>query len=109
MISYENALKAAKSGDAVFIIGAGFSIGAKNDQQNKLPTGDQFRDKLANEIDMSTTHTLDVVAQDYIDQKDELSLLNILKQEFIVSSFEENYNGLISLKKAHFILPIMMI
>lgn len=51
---------------------------------------------------MSTTHNLDVVAQDYIDQKDELSLLNILKQEFIVSSFEENYNGLISLRKAHF-------
>lgn len=44
MISYENALKAAKSGDAVFIIGAGFSIGAKNNQQSKLPTGDQFRD-----------------------------------------------------------------
>ena len=86
MITYEMALKAAKSGDATFIIGAGFSIGAQNDQQKKLVSGDELKEKLAKKIGLRSSYPLNVVSQDYLEQEGEKSLLSVLKEEFIVSS-----------------------
>lgn len=102
MIAYETALKAAKSGDATFIIGAGFSIGAKNSQQKNLVASDGLKERLAKEIGLHNFYPLDVVSQDYLEQEGEASLLSILKDEFIVSSYCEEYNKLATLSKAHF-------
>lgn len=102
MITYEMALKAAKSGDATFIIGAGFSIGAQNDQQKKLVSGDELKEKLAKKIGLRSSYPLNVVSQDYLEQEGEKSLLSVLKEEFIVSSYCDEYNKLSTLSKAHF-------
>ena len=102
MITYEEALSSAHAGNVVFIIGAGFSTGAKNNLGEELPTGNSLRNKLAEATGIDNSYSLEVIAQQYLDQFGESQLIQLLKDTFIVSTIPENYKLLNNLKKAHF-------
>lgn len=101
MINYYEALSALKSGNAVLIIGAGFSIGAKNLQGTKLLLGKELKEELASQIGFSNEYGLDVVSDQYISSFGETKLIEELKKYYLVSEFDEAYNGLASISKAH--------
>lgn len=101
MLEYNEALSALRSGNAVIIIGAGFSCSAKNSRGNSLPNGTILKKFLADEIGFSSEYGLDVVAEQYINIFGEKKLIDQLKQFYTVSEYDADYNYLSVLSKAH--------
>ena len=101
MIQYDEALSAIKGGNAVLIIGAGFSYAATNLNDESLPCGNTLKNNLAKAIDFSDEYGLDVVSEQYINTYGEFQLLSELKNNYIVKDFDKTYNCLSELKKAH--------
>lgn len=101
MITYNEALSVAKSGNAVFILGSGFSIGAKNIDDKQLLQGNGLAKKIAEAIPISADFSLEMIAQQYINQYGEYELLQLLKKQFLVKKFDEKYNALAQLNKIH--------
>lgn len=101
MITYDNALSAAKSGNALFIIGAGFSLGALNMHDKRLLQGGELAKKIANVISFPDNFSLDVIVQQFIEEQGEFELLKLLKREFLVKIYDERYNSFAQLNKAH--------
>ncbi len=100
MLSYEDALSYALSGDAVFILGSGFSVGASSKVDKSLFTGRKLSQELAKELGIKEELELDIIAQEYIDEKGEFELTKYLKQHFIVDSYLEYYNAFSKIKHA---------
>lgn len=95
MMTYDEALKYAINGEAVFIIGSGFSVGAKNklsDNEKYLWVGSQLAKELAKLTGMDLDVQLDIVAQEYIDINGEKQLVEYLKEHYTVETYEEYYN-----------------
>ena len=76
MIQYDEALSAIKGGNAVLIIGAGFSYAATNLNDESLPCGNTLKNNLAKAIDFSDEYGLDVVSEQYINTYGEFQLLS---------------------------------
>lgn len=94
MITYDEALKYAVNGDAVFIIGSGFSIGAENksaSDDKHLWVGSQLAKELSKLTDMDSDVQLDIVSQEYIDIYGEKKLVEYLKEHYTVEAYEEYY------------------
>lgn len=65
MVTYEEALKLTIEGDAVFLVGSGFSIGAENVSKNKdrhLLVGSELAKELADLTGMDSGVPLDIVS-----------------------------------------------
>ena len=92
MLSYEQALSHALIGDAVFILGSGFSTLAKDSDDNMLPVGSQFAAELCKALsgitDSPDDLPLELVAQDYIDFIGERALINFIKKRFSLDLFQ---------------------
>ena len=83
MMTYEEALKYALMGEAVFIVGSGFSVGAENgldNEEKKLWVGGRLAKELAKLTDMDEDVQLDIVSQEYIDIYGEKRLVDYLKK-----------------------------
>ena len=79
MVTYEEALKLTIEGDAVFLVGSGFSTGAENASENEdrhLLVGSELAEKLANLTGMDSGVPLDIVSQEYIDMHGEDKLID---------------------------------
>ncbi len=101
MITYEDALKFAVEGDAVFLIGSGFSTGAENaieGDDRHLLVGSELAKKLANLTGMDSDVPLDIVSQEYIDIYGEKQLIDYLKSQYTVESYAEYYKSLAKVK-----------
>lgn len=69
-MTYDEALQNAIDGEAIFIVGSGFSTGAENsltEEDNHLWVGTRLAQELAQLTDMDTDVQLDIVSQEYID------------------------------------------
>lgn len=101
MITYDEALSAARVGNALFFLGAGFSIDARNSEGEKLPNGQKFKKILADKMKISSDYNLDVISQHFIDIYGESELLAELKRKYIIASYVDEYNMMAVLGKAH--------
>lgn len=100
-MTYEEALGYIVNGDGVFMIGSGFSIGAKNtlaDDDGHLLVGSDLAKKLAELTDMDSDVQLDIVSQEYIDVYGEKQLIEYLKAHYTVEKYEEYYKSLAKIK-----------
>ena len=102
MIKYEDALKFAVEGQAVFLIGSGFSIGAENaikEQGDRhLLVGSELAKELAKLTGMDQDVQLDIVSQEYIDMYGEKQLIDYLKAHYTVEKYANYYNALANIK-----------
>ena len=95
-MTYEEALEFAMEGEVVFIIGSGFSTGARNivesvGDEKKLWVGSKLASKMAELTEMDQDVQLDIVSQEYIDIFGEEKLIKYLKEHYTVSDYEEYY------------------
>lgn len=98
MLTYEDALKFAIEGEAVFLVGSGFSIGAENAVENEarhLLVGSELAKELAGLTGMDTDVQLDIVSQEYIDMYGEKRLIDYLKSHYTVQTYAEYYKALL--------------
>lgn len=101
MITYEEALKFAVEGEAVFLIGSGFSTGAENallDNDRHLLIGSDLAKELAELTGMDSGVQLDIVSQEYIDMYGEKQLVDYLKVHYTVERYERYYESLAKIK-----------
>lgn len=99
MLTYEQALSYALAGDAIFILGSGFSIHATNHLGLPLMSGKKLAKELSIKVQMDDDTPLDIVSQEYIDQIGERSLSNYLKEQYEVAEFNECYNAFTKIKE----------
>lgn len=100
-MTYEEALISAVKGEAVFLIGSGFSFGAQNaldDENSQLLVGSDLAKELAKLTDMDSDVQLDIVSQEYIDIYGENQLIEYLKKHYTVEKYDEYYKALVRLK-----------
>lgn len=93
-MTYEEALKSAMEGEAIFIVGSGFSTGAYNQltgEDNKLWVGSQLAREMSKLTDMDPEVQLDIVSQEYIDIYGESNLTDYLIKHYTVESYENYY------------------
>lgn len=81
----EHAIRNALDGEATLIVGAGFSVGAKDSDGVSLPTGAGLAAEIAKGLDVATTTTdLGILADMYKKTHGEHGLLALLKRRLIV-------------------------
>lgn len=100
-MTYEEALSYAIEGEAVFLTGSGFSIGAYNgskDSDNSLWIGSKLAKNMAKELEMDEDIPLDIISQEYIDMYGEKQLVDYLKEHYTVQSYEKYYKALTKMK-----------
>lgn len=96
-MTYDEALEYAVNGEAVFLIGSGFSIGAENaitEGDKHLLVGSDLAKQLAELTGMDSDVQLDIVSQEYIDMYGEKQLVDYLKAHYTVEKYEEYYKSL---------------
>ena len=101
MVTYEEALKLTIEGDAVFLVGSGFSTGAENVSENEdrhLLVGSELAKELADLTGMDLGVPLDIVSQEYIDMYGEDKLIDYLKSHYMVDTYAEYYKALARIK-----------
>ncbi len=99
MITYEQALSYALSGDAIFIIGSGFSTQAINSLGMKLKSGKQLAEDLADKVNLDKDTPLEIASQEYIDAIGERSLCHYLRELYEVVEYEDFYNAFTRIKE----------
>lgn len=100
-MTYEEALKYALEGDAIFLVGSGFSVGAENrlsGEEGHLWVGSQLAKELAKLTDMDEDVPLDIVSQEYIDVYGESQLIDFLKAHYVVEKYNEYYKAFARIK-----------
>ncbi len=98
---YEEALQSAIAGEAIFIIGSGFSTGAKNQlvgEDNHLWVGSQLACELAKLTEMESNVRLDIVSQEYIEMHGEKAMVDYLIKHYTVASYEDYYKAISKIK-----------
>lgn len=102
-MTYEEALQYTLAGEAVFILGSGFSIGAQNrmldESEKKLLVGSQLARKLAELTELDVEAPLDIVSQEYIDRFGEKALVDFLRNHYVVGEYAEYYKAIARIKK----------
>ena len=99
MITYEQALSYALSGEAIFFTGSGFSIFATNPLGLTLMSGKKLAEDLSEKVGLDTDTPLDIVSQEYIDEIGERSLCHYLKERYTVSEFKDFYKVFTKIKE----------
>ena len=99
MITYEEALSYALAGEAIFIVGSGFSVSATNSLGLPLMSGKKLAEDLAIKVGLDKDTPLDIVSQEYIDTIGEHSLVQYLKSHYTVEEFNECYNAFSKVKE----------
>lgn len=82
------AINYALEGNAILFAGSGFSYGAKNLNGKSFNIGDGLRDIIAKDCGITSSRPLSVVSEFYISKKSDDELIELLKNEFTLSSIE---------------------
>lgn len=96
IMNYEQALIAARNGNAVIFYGAGFSYGLKSASGATLPTARKLAEILCQEIGINKTEDLRVASKKYLKQKSPDDLIKLLKDYFLISDVADYYNAITS-------------
>ena len=100
-MTYDEALQNAIDGEAIFIVGSGFSTGAENsltEEDNHLWVGTRLAQELAQLTDMDTDVQLDIVSQEYIDIYGEKAMVDYLRKHYTVTNHANYYNAISRVK-----------
>lgn len=97
-MDYNLALSYALAGDAIFLIGSGFSVGSTNQMGLPLMTGKKLAEDLSNKVGLDNDTPLEIVAQEYIDFIGEHSLAKYLKENYYVDKYCDFYNAFAKIK-----------
>ena len=112
-VTYNEALAYALCGEAVFIVGSGFSTGAENQlidaSERNLWVGSQLAKKLAELTEMDSDVQLDIVSQEYIDMFGEKALIDYLKKHYTVEKYAEYYKSIAKIKNIRVYLSLIHI
>lgn len=84
-----DAIRYALNGEALLFLGAGASRAATGPKGNPLPVGQELSDKLAVECSLPPNYELGSVAEYFIEQRSETTLINALRRHLKV----ENITG----------------
>jgi len=91
-VNYDEALIAARNGDAIIFFGAGFSYGLKSSLGKTLPTGRELSKILCREIKIPEIDDLKTSARHFIKKKNEEELISLLKGYFEINEVDEIYD-----------------
>jgi tetratricopeptide (TPR) repeat protein len=81
-----SAIREAYSGRAILFLGAGAAKNAFKDDGSPLPAGQQLADVLAKDCGLPKGYQLDAVAEHYLEEKSETSLINSLRKHLTVAN-----------------------
>ncbi|EHU1830499.1 SIR2 family protein [Acinetobacter baumannii] len=93
-MNYENALIAARNGNAIIFMGAGFSYGLKSATGKSLPNGRKLAHILSEEINAKTTDDLRIASKRYLKSKNENDLISLLKNYFYINKVDSSYDDI---------------
>ena len=93
-MDYKQALIAARNGNAILFLGAGFSRGLHSVKSNELPSGSELAKILCKEADVKITSDLGLAAKRYLKKQSEDSLIDILKSYFVVKDTPDTYSSI---------------
>lgn len=100
-MNYNEALKYALNGEAVFLVGSGFSADAENNvngSDKKLWVGSKLAKELAELTEMDMDVQLDIVSQEYIEIYGERNLVSYLKEHYTVEKYADYYKIISEMK-----------
>ncbi len=92
-MEYQQALIAARNGNAILFLGAGFSRGLRSVKNNKLPSGSELAKILCEDAEIKITLDLGLAAKRYLRKESEDSLIDILKSYFVVNDTPDTYSS----------------
>lgn len=92
-MEYQQALIAARNGNAILFLGAGFSRGLRSVKSNQLPSGSGLAKILCEEAEIRITSDLGLAAKRYLRKESEDSLIDILKSYFVVNDTPDTYSS----------------
>lgn len=78
-MNFEDALIAAKKGQAIIFIGSGFSSSAQNQSGTNFPTGSKLAQNLCDELHIPQTLNLQQASSQFIKRKSSQELINYIK------------------------------
>lgn len=90
-MDYEQALIAAKSGNALLFLGSGFSYGLKSIVGHTLPTAKDLATTLCEKAEIRVTDDLKKASKKFLEKKSSADLVELLKDYFEVSETSENH------------------
>lgn len=93
-MTYEEALRSARNGNAVLFFGAGFSRGLKSISQKKLPSGSELAEILCKDAGIKITKDLTRASRQYLKYKTTEDLIRLLKDYFLIDNVPESYDGI---------------
>lgn len=83
------------SGNAILFAGAGFSFNSKNSTKKRPLFGDELAAIIAAKIGESTNTSLEEVSSYFIEDKGVDYVINFLKEQYQIVSFDDFYNAFI--------------
>lgn len=93
-MDYQQALIAARNGNAVLFLGAGFSRGLYSVQNKRLPSGSELAEILCDKAGVKKTSDLGLASKRYLRHKSSDSLIDILRSYFLVNDTPASYSSI---------------
>lgn len=97
----QDAIKHAIDGEAILFLGAGFSIGGKNKNNDELPTADELSRRMCRELGLEESNELSIVSDRFIDDpkvgRGVKALICFLKKELYCISTSEVQDDILKL------------
>jgi hypothetical protein len=81
-VDLKEAVGLVQRGNAILLLGAGFSVASKNRENKPLPTGSQLATRLALDLGLPDKYPLPVIAAQFVDTKGEIALTDLLSEIF---------------------------
>lgn len=95
----KKAIEYALNGDALIFCGSGFSIFSENLNGEKLKTTNKLCELLINKGEMKFQNdgAIEFLSEQFIERKSEGKLIDLLQEEFIISSYDKLYDEVTSI------------
>ena len=93
----KEAIQLIHQGNAILLLGAGFSVPSKNKLHQQLPTGGQLAKLLASDLDIPDQYPLPIIASQYIDKLGDESLTSRLSDIFTVETVTPDQERIVNL------------
>jgi hypothetical protein len=93
----KEAIQLIHQGNAILLLGAGFSVPSKNKLHQQLPTGGQLAKILAADLSISDQYPLPIISSQYIDSLGEEALTSRLSDIFTVETVTPDQERIVTL------------
>jgi hypothetical protein len=89
----EEAFRHALDGDAILFLGAGFSLGARNNRDEKFPLANDLAHHLTDALGETEAVPLQIASELYVKSKGEVGLLDFLNQRLGVKTVAPHHRS----------------